>query len=161
MKSLALATMFSAALAFAAPMMTSTGHAFAAQQTATTTTADHDADKAKHQASKAGDDAKESAKKAGSATKHAAKATAKGTKSTARTVKKDTKHASKAVAHDTKGAVKTSGSDAKNVGAAIKGDVTGDHKNATAKCADGTYWYSVERAGACADHGGVASWMAK
>jgi F0F1-type ATP synthase membrane subunit b/b' len=157
MKSLAMATMFSAALAFAVPTTMSTLHA---QQTATTT-ADHDADKAKSEADKAGDAAKDAAKKAGSATKHAAKATAKGTKSTAKTVKKDTKNASKAVAHDTKGAVKTSGNDAKNVGAAVKGDVTGNHEKATARCKDGTYWYSTARAGACKDHGGVAGWIPK
>jgi hypothetical protein len=155
MKSLAIATMFSAALAFSAPTM-STLHA---QQAATTTTADHDADKAKDETKKAGEDAKDAAKKSGAAAKHAAKATAHQTKSTAKTVKKDSKNASKAVAHDTKGAVKTSGNDAERVGSAIKGDITGDHKNATARCADGTFWYSAEHAGACADHGGVASWM--
>jgi hypothetical protein len=55
--------------------------------------------------------------------------------------------------------VKTSGTEAKKVGSAIKDDVKGEHKNATARCSDGTYWYSVERAGACADHGGVANWI--
>ncbi len=157
MKSLVIASMFSAALAFGVPAMSPV--AYAVQQK--TTTADQDAEKAKAEAGKAGDDAKEAAKKAGSATKHAAKATAKGTKSTAKTVGKDTKNASKAVADDTKDAAKTTGSDVKNVGAAIKGDVTGDHKNATAKCTDGTFWYSTERAGACVGHGGVAAWMAK
>jgi uncharacterized protein DUF3761 len=153
MKSLAFASMLTAAVAFNAP----TVRTLHAQQT--TTTADHDADKAKKEADKAGDDAKDAAKKASAAAKHAGKATADATKSTAKTAKKDTKSSSKAVAHDTKGAVKTSGHDAKTVGSAIKDDVTGDHKDATARCGDGTYWYSADRTGACADHGGVASWM--
>lgn len=155
MKSLAIAAMLSGALAFGAPTFVHTTYA----QQATTTTADRDADKAKHEADKAGDDAKEAAKKTGAAAKHAGKATASAMKSTAKTVKKDTTNASKAVAHDTKGAVKTSGSDAKSVGQALKDDITGDHKDATAKCSDGTYWYAADRAGACKDHGGVANWM--
>jgi hypothetical protein len=153
MKHLALTTMMFATLALASP---TTPLAAFAQQTAT---ADRDADKAKSEADKAGDDAKDAAKKAGSATKHAAKATAHGAKSTAKTVKKDTKRTSKAVEHDTKGAVKTTGDDVQSVGSAIKGEVTGDHSNATAKCSDGTFWYSAERAGACAEHGGVSTWM--
>lgn len=152
MKSLAIASMISAALVFGG--VATTTHAFAQQ-----TTAERDAEKAKKEADRAGEDAKEAAKKAGAAAKHAGKATANATKSAAKTVKKDTKRASKAVAADTKGAVKTSGSDAKSVGSAIKDDITGDHKDATAKCADGSFWYSADRAGACADHGGVASWM--
>lgn len=155
MKSLAIAWMFSAALAFSAPLTVSTLHA---QQTSTTT-ADHDADKAKDHADKAGDAAKDAAKSSGKAAKEAGKATADATKSTAKTVKKDTKSASKAVAHETKGAVKTSGKDAKTVGSAIKDDITGNHKDATAECVDGSFWYSADPTGACVDHGGVANWM--
>jgi hypothetical protein len=90
--------------------------------------------------------------------KNVGKAVADDTKKVAGTVGDDAKEVGGAVAKDTKGAVKTTGSDAKSVGAALKGDVTGDHKNATAKCADGSFWYSAERAGACKDHGGVAEW---
>jgi hypothetical protein len=86
---------------------------------------------------------------------------ANDTKGVAKKAGDETKDAAGAVAHDTKGAVKTTGKDSKNVGNAIVDDVTGKHDDATAKCKDGTYWYSVERAGACKDHGGVASWMKK
>jgi hypothetical protein len=139
MKRLAIATMFSAALALGTPALT-TLHAQQATTTAagaTTTTDDHDADKAKKEAHKAGDDAKDAAKKTGAAAKHAGKATAHASKSAAKTVAKDSKE----------------------TGKAIKGEVTGDHSKATAKCADGTFWYSAEHAGACSGHGGVANWM--
>jgi Protein of unknown function (DUF3761) len=86
---------------------------------------------------------------------------ANDTKEVAKKAGKETKDAAGAVAHDTKGAVKTTGKDTQNVGSAIKADATGDHKDATAKCGDDTYWYSVEQTGACKDHGGVAEWIKK
>ena len=63
------------------------------------------------------------------------------TKDAAKTAGKETKNAAGAVGHDTKGAVKTTGKETKKVGSAVAGEVTGNHKDATAKCGDGTYWY--------------------
>jgi hypothetical protein len=154
MRSLVMAGLLATTLAFGAP-------AAAGAMQAQTTTADQDAEKAKSAGKKAAEETKEAAKKTGSAVKEAGKATVSGTKSVAKTTAKDTKKVAKAVGKDTKGAVKTTGSDAKTVGAAIKEDITGDHKNATARCTDGTFWYAADRAGACKDHGGVAEWMKK
>jgi uncharacterized protein DUF3761 len=159
MKSMFLAGLFSTALAFGAPTA-SMLHAQAATSQQTTT-ADQSDDKVKGHAEQAADEAKDAGKSAGQAAKDAGKATAEGTKSVAKTAAKDTKKASKAVANDTKEVAKKTGNETKKVGSAIKGDVTGDHKEATAKCGDGTFWYSVERTDACKDHGGVAEWIKK
>lgn len=160
MRSVFLAGLVSTTLAFGAPKVVAL-HAQATTTNQQTTTADQSGDKAKSDAAQAGDEAKDAGKSAGKAAKDAGKATAEGTKAVGKTVAKDTKKASKAVANGTKDAAKTTGKDTKNVGGAIKNEVTGDHKDATAKCGDGSYWYSAERNGACKDHGGVAVWIAK
>jgi hypothetical protein len=147
-------------MALAAPKVIAL-HAQATTTNQQTTTADQSGDKAKSDAAQAGDEAKDAGKSAGKAAKDAGKATAEGAKAVGKVVAKDTKKASKAVANGTKDAAKTAGKDSKNVGGAIKGEVTGEHKDATAKCSDGSYWYSAEQSDACKDHGGVAEWIAK
>ena len=40
----------------------------------------------------------------------------------------------------------------------VRGYSNGVRRYAIARCADGTYWHSRRRAGACVDNGGVARW---
>ncbi len=136
-------------------------HAYGQQTSTEQSTADANAKKAKKHAKKAAAKSKDAAKTAGSAASEAGKATAEGTKSVAKTTASDTKSASKAVAKDTKSTAKGTANDASNVGNALKDEVTGDHKNATAKCKDGTFTYAKGHSGACSGHGGVAVWMDK
>jgi uncharacterized protein DUF3761 len=160
MRSMFLAGLFSTALAVGAPPVTAV-HAQTTTTNQQATPADQSGDTAKSHAEQAGDEAKDAGKSAAQAARDAGKAAAEGTKSVAKTAAKDAKKAGKAVAQGTEGAVKTTGKETQKVGSAIKGEVTGDHKEATAKCGDGTFWYSVEQTDACKDHGGVAEWIKK
>jgi len=116
---------------------------------------------------------KGAAKSAGKATAGAAKAVGKGTKDAATATGNATGDAATTAAKETKAATKTASKAAKDgtktaakatTGAvtsaahAIKPKPSDAPKDATAKCADGSYSTATQESDACAGHGGVAEW---